>query len=66
LFAFVIAGGFAYLTVKGNAFPVIDQSVLTLLGISSANYALGKAIDNQTPTPKVPPAPTPPQDPKVP
>jgi hypothetical protein len=60
LFAFVIAGGFAYLTVKGGAFPVIDQSVLTLLGISSANYALAKAIDNQTPTPKPPSGPTPP------
>jgi len=60
LFAFVIAGGFAYLTVKGSAFPVIDQSVLTLLGISSANYALGKVIDNQTLTPKPssPAAPT--------
>ena len=52
LFSFVIAGGFAYLTVKGSAFPAIDQSVLTLLGISSANYALGKALDNQTPTNK--------------
>lgn len=52
LFTFVIASGIVYLTIKGEAFPDIDEGVLALIGISSASYALGKTIDKQTPTPK--------------
>ena len=50
IFTFVIAGGIVYLTIQGGGFPEIDEGVLVLLGISGASYALGKTIDNQTPT----------------
>jgi len=47
VFTFVIAIGILYLTVKGEAFPELDQGVLILLGISGASYAIGKSLDNQ-------------------
>ena len=52
VFTFVIGVGITYLTFKTGEFPVIDSGVLTLLGISSASYALGKGIDAQTEKPK--------------
>ncbi len=45
IFTFVIAAGFVYLTAKGSAFPVVNDGVLVLLGISGATYALGKSLD---------------------
>ncbi|MET0790731.1 MAG: hypothetical protein ABW061_04360, partial [Polyangiaceae bacterium] len=50
IFTFVIAVGVLYLTVKGEAFPQLDQGILVLLGISGASYVVGKSLDNQTPT----------------
>jgi len=48
LFTFVIAVGILYLTIKDGAFPVLDQGILVLLGISGASYVVGKSLDNQT------------------
>jgi len=45
IFTFVIAAGFVYLTAKGSAFPVVNDGVLVLLGISGATYAVGKSLD---------------------
>ena len=50
IFTFVIAVGILYLTVKGDGFPVLDQGILVLLGISGASYVVGKSLDNQTPS----------------
>lgn len=50
IFTFVIAIGLIYLTIKGEAFPVLDQGILVLLGISGASYVVGKSLDNQTPS----------------
>ena len=68
IFTFVIGAGFLYLTVKGSTFPVVDEGVLMLLGISGASYALGKTLDKAVP-PNVPESTTtvtvnPPQAPK--
>jgi len=48
VFTFVIGVGITYLTFKTGELPAIDSGVLTLLGISSASYALGKGIDAQS------------------
>jgi hypothetical protein len=48
VFTFVIATGFLYLTLKGSAFPVVDDRVLVLLGISGATYAVGKGLERGT------------------
>ncbi len=50
IFTFVIAVGILYLTIKGEAFPQLDQGILVLLGISGASYVVGKSLDNQTPS----------------
>lgn len=50
IFTFVIGVGIVYLTVKGEAFPQLDQGILVLLGISGASYVVGKSLDNQTPS----------------
>ena len=50
IFTFVIAAGFVYLTAKGSAFPVVNDGVLVLLGISGATYAVGKSLDRTAQT----------------
>jgi len=50
LFTFVIGAGLLQLTLKGSAFPTIDEGILMLLGISGASYAIGKSLDRPTPT----------------
>ncbi|HET7538828.1 MAG TPA: hypothetical protein VFK05_03125 [Polyangiaceae bacterium] len=50
LFTFIIGAGLLHLTLKGNAFPAIDEGVLMLLGISGASYAIGKSLDKPQPT----------------
>jgi len=44
IFTFVIAISLVKLTEKLGKFPVIDNGVLTLLGISASTYAVGKGI----------------------
>ena len=56
IFTFVIGASFLYLTVKGAAFPPVNEGVLLLLGISSATYALGKSLEK--PSPSAPSAPS--------
>lgn len=50
LFTFIIGAGLLHLTLKGSAFPTIDEGILMLLGISGASYAIGKSLDKPTPT----------------
>jgi hypothetical protein len=50
LFTFIIGAGVLHLTLKGSAFPTIDEGVLMLLGISGASYAIGKSLDKPQPT----------------
>ncbi|MET0791107.1 MAG: hypothetical protein ABW061_06255 [Polyangiaceae bacterium] len=50
IFTFVIAIGILYLTIKGQAFPQLDEGILVLLGISSASYVVGKSLDTQNPS----------------
>jgi hypothetical protein len=51
IFTFVIAISIVKLTEKLNKFPVIDNGVLTLLGISASTYAVGKGIQKSGPDP---------------
>src|SRR6187551_2428311 len=50
LFTFIIGAGLLHLTLKGSAFPTVDEGILMLLGISGASYAIGKSLDKPTPT----------------
>jgi len=59
IFTFVIAISFVKLTEQFGKFPVIDNGVLTLLGISASTYAVGKGIqkagsDRETVAPNAP------------
>lgn len=44
IFTFVVAISLVKLTEDLGKFPVIDNGILTLLGISASTYAVGKGI----------------------
>ncbi|MEI9948718.1 MAG: hypothetical protein WDO74_06975 [Pseudomonadota bacterium] len=50
LFTFIIGAGLLHLTLKGSAFPTVNEGILMLLGISGATYAIGKSLDKPTGT----------------
>ena len=56
IFTFVVAIGMFEIIEKKNPaeFPIIPESVLTLLGISASTYAVGKAISYSQPQTLVP------------
>lgn len=68
VFTFVIAGVYLLLCIESGTFVDIPESVLGLLGISSASYVLAKGISHRsTPGPESPSAPQPiPTEPRQP
>ena len=77
IFTFVVAVSFVKIVEKKGELPVIDSSVLTLLGISASTYAVGKGIqksgendehfapNSPRPIPPAKPAPVPNGAPKA-
>lgn len=67
VFTFVIAISLVKLTEQLHKFPIIDNGVLTLLGISASTYAVGKGIQKSGPDsgPTAPNSPKPDKPPQA-